>query len=99
MNRNVEVTQEGHPFAEGQLELKPSTLGRLYWPMNRRRQTITLYVPTDGNGVWVGGDPSVTKDTGAYLPPGQSFKLSAYYGPLWVVSDPPGIQSVFAIET
>jgi hypothetical protein len=100
LNRNIEAQQINHGFNEADLKIAPwaKTTPRLFFPANGARKTITLYVPVDGKGVYVGGDSSLTKETGAELSPGQAFRLFAYYGPLWVIAES-GLQQVFAVET
>jgi hypothetical protein len=99
INHSVEVTQAGHAFSIGELQQNPmTTQPRLFWPGNRRRSAITIYAPVDSEGVYIGGDSSVIPEWGAYLPPGQMFKITAYYGPIWVIAQK-GLQQVFVIET
>jgi hypothetical protein len=99
LNRNVEVAQINHGLLEAELEMKPlMTLPRLFWPANRHRESITIYAPVDGPGVYIGGDATVTEAWGTFLPPGQAFKLLAYYGPLWVISRS-GLHKAYVVET
>jgi hypothetical protein len=98
IHRNVEAMNIAIEQTAGELEMRPDlSQPRLFWGA-RARKTISIYVPKGGDPIWVGGDDSVTLQTGCQIQPGVQARLLNYSGPIWIVAER-GIPRAYVVET
>jgi hypothetical protein len=97
LNPGMSETISDHGLDTKDLLMTHGVQPVLGWPAARRK-SILLRHPRDGQGVWIGADPSVTMSNGYFIAPGVSIELENYNGPIWAASER-GVQWLFASVT